>query len=265
MKDTIILFGSTGMLGNYVLNEFQRNYQVIAINRATYDIYENDMNKLTELMEIYRNSVVINCAGAIPQRSTNKDDSYFIINSLFPKMLEHICIKLNNRLIHMSTNCVFNYTQGLCNEETFPNEKGPYGLSKTLGEPTNACVIRASIIGEECENKKSLLEWVISNKNGEIDGYDNYLWNGCTCLTIAKYTKFIVDSGLYHIGVRHIHSNEIISKYDLVCMINEIYKLNIKINRVELDVGIEKTLNSIYKSTYQVKSLKEQILEQKTK
>jgi len=40
-----------------------------------------------------------------------------------------------------------------------------------LGEPENSCIIRTSIIGEEIKCKRSLLEWIISNKNKEINGY----------------------------------------------------------------------------------------------
>lgn len=262
MIDTIILFGSTGMLGNYCLNILQKKYNIISVTRKEYDIIDNDYYKLFNIINSYNNSVVINCAGCIPQREINNDKNCFIINSLFPKMLEKITSKINIKFIHISTNCVFNYDNGNCDELFIPNETNSYGLSKLLGEPENACVIRTSIIGEEIINKKSLLEWVISNKYGKINGYNNYLWNGCTCLTLAVFIKNIIDTDSYWKGIKHIHSMETISKYKLVSMINEIYNLNINITSIELDKPIDKTLSSIY-NQFITKSIKEQIIEQK--
>jgi len=263
MVDNIILFGSTGMLGNYCFKILQSNYNVIPITRNEYDILDNNYEKLFNITKCYNNSVIINCAGSIPQRGIVNDTDSFIINSLFPKMLDKIANQLNIKFIHISTNCVFNYENGNCNELVMPNEVNIYGLSKILGEPENACVIRTSIIGEEILNKKSIIEWVISNKDGKINGYNNYLWNGCTCQTIVIFIKTIIDTDSYWKGIKHIHSAETISKYELVCMINEIYNLNISITPFALDNKVNKTLSSIYDNTVITKSIKEQIMEQK--
>lgn len=263
MIKNVILFGSTGMLGSYCLKILQSNYNVIPITRKDYDIMDNNYDKLLHIIQSYENYLIINCAGSIPQRQIMNNFDYFITNSLFPKMLEKISLQLDVKFIHISTNCVFNYENGNSNELTMPNETEPYGLSKILGEPENACVIRTSIIGEEILNKNSLLEWVISNKDGKINGYNNYLWNGCTCLTLVKFIKTIIDDDAYWKGIKHIHSMETISKYELVCMINEIYNLNINITPIELDNTVNKTLSSIYDNTVITKSIKEQIIERK--
>ena len=261
--NNIILFGSTGMLGNYILNILQDKYTIISINRSDYDIIDNDYNKLFNIIKSYTNAVIINCAGSIPQRDTDMSSNIFIINSLFPKMLDKIAIELKINFIHISTNCVFNYENGNCNELSIPNEVNNYGLSKLLGEPENACVIRTSIIGEEMINKKSLLEWIISNKNGKINGYSNYLWNGCTCFTLANYIKNIIESNSYWKGIKHLHSKEILSKYDISCIVNEIYDLNIDITPFKLDTPINKTLSTIYPDNIINKTIRQQVIEQK--
>lgn len=263
MTRNIILFGATGMLGSYCLNILQRKYNVVAVTKKDYDILSNDLNKLYNILNTYENSVVINCAGSIPQRGIDNENECFILNSLFPKTLEKITLELNIKFIHISTNCVFNYTHGKCNELTIPNETQTYGLSKILGEPEKASVIRTSIIGEELVNKKSLLEWVISNKDSKINGYENYLWNGCTCLELCYFIRNIIETNSYWEGVKHIHSDEIISKYMLLCLINKIYNLNINIVPIMLDNDVNKTLSSIYNDTIITKSIKEQIEEQK--
>lgn len=260
---TIILFGSTGMLGNYFMRIYQDKYNIIAITRKDYDIIENNYKKLHNIISYYTNPIVINCAGVIPQRNIEKNNPYLIINSLFPKMLEKICLNLKLKFIHISTNCVFNYSDGNSNELIMPNEDNIYGLSKILGEPSNAMVIRTSIIGEEVINKKSFMEWVLSNKNGKINGYTNYYWNGCTCLTLVNYVENIIKNKLYRVGIKHIYSSETVSKYELASIINDVYNLNIEITPVELETPVNKTLSSIYTNTKINESLKEQIITQK--
>jgi dTDP-4-dehydrorhamnose reductase len=252
------------MLGNYCINILQKNNNIFTVDRNMYDIIENNYDKLFNIIQSYENPIIINCAGIIPQRHRDNDNfNYFIINSLFPKMLEKITLQLNLKFIHISTNCVFNYENGNCNEMDMPNEIQPYGLSKILGEPDNSCVIRTSIIGEELINKKSFLEWILSNKNGNINGYSNYYWNGCTCLSIVQFIENVIETNSYWKGIKHIYSRETLSKYELASIINEIYNLNINIIPLELDNIVNKTLSSIYDNTVINKSIKEQIIEQK--
>ena len=42
----VYLFGSTGMLGNYVRILFQKDYNIECITRDTYDIGKDSWNKL---------------------------------------------------------------------------------------------------------------------------------------------------------------------------------------------------------------------------
>ena len=134
-----------------------------------------------------------------------------------------------------------------------------YGITKTLGECSNICNIRSSIIGEERKNKRSLLEWVKSNKNNTINGYTNYLWNGITCLQMAKVINKIINEELIWDGTRHIYSPNEISKFDLVKLINETYNLNIYIKAYDLPNPIDRTLSSIYSYDYGIPDITKQI------
>ena len=109
-------------------------------------------------------------------------------------------------------------------------------------------IIRTSIIGEELANQRSLLEWVRSQKDCQIYGYTNHLWNGVTCLQLTEIIKQIIDQNLFWIGVRHIFSPISVSKYQLVKMINQIYNLSIQILECKTNQSIDKTLTSIYET-----------------
>ena len=282
----IIIFGGTGMLGRYVASILKIYYDIECINRDSFDILNDNWDKLSNLLGKLNNyDVVINCAGIIPQRLPNNTSNvsntsnipnvniikmYFRVNSMFPHKLQELSGKIGFRFIHITTDCVFNGKRNYGSYNELDNklenmEQGVYGISKSLGEPMQACIIRTSIIGEEKENKKSLLEWVKSQNNGVINGFSNHYWNGITCLTLANIIEKIIRKELFWKGIRHIYSPEIISKYDLCNMINDIYQLNIEIKYISTPKKYNKSLISIYNTcnNFYIPSIREQLTKQK--
>jgi dTDP-4-dehydrorhamnose reductase len=266
----IILFGATGMLGNYVYQYLKTRYAVFPVNRDTFDILKNQtyylemvIQKIIDKFKINDDLMIINCMGLIPQNvnnTVNRDrHDYFIINSIFPTKLALLARKYNAKMIHITTDCVFNGSAGNYDEDSPHDEMNDYGLSKSLGEPDNCCVIRTSIIGEEKMNKTSLLEWVRGNSGGEINGYTNHFWNGITCLQLAKIIHQMIVSDIYWTGVRHIFSPNSVSKYELVSMINDIYKLGIKIKPIICEKKIDKTITTKYDKIFNIPTLEKQL------
>lgn len=265
----ILLFGSNGMLGNYIKSFLYKDYKITSLTRRDYDLSKLSIDTLTTLLtekNIKENDIIINCAGVIPQASKQRGLNtrlYFKINSLFPVILSQICDKFKAKMIHITTDCVFSGKDGMYNENSIHDEINDYGLSKSLGELCNATIIRTSIIGEEIKNKRSLLEWVKSNSGNEINGYTNHYWNGVTCLQLAKIVKSIITKNKFWYGVRHIFNHRSVSKYELVSMINKIYNLDIKINKFETKNSINKTITSIYGKDFAIPDLFDQIKEMK--
>ena len=253
----VFLFGANGMLGNYVRSYLtQNNIQVISLTRKDFDLEKLSVLSLKKFLEekgFEKNDVIVNCAGVIPQASKDHKDhkdhkdpellkrNYYKINSILPIILS----MLTTHLIHITTDCVFSGKEGQYNENSNHDESNDYGTSKSLGELCDGTIIRTSIIGEELVNKRSLLEWVISNENRTINGYSNHFWNGVTCLQLAKIIFKIISEKTYWNGVRHIYSPTTVSKYELCKMISNIYELNIKLKEFETD-KVDKSLCSIY-------------------
>jgi dTDP-4-dehydrorhamnose reductase len=262
---SVILFGSNGMLGNYVFNVLKIDFNVICISRNDFDIEINNWQVLDELLKkciSSDNDVIVNCAGIIPQKHNFEEcRKYIKVNTLFPHKLSEYSIKYNCKFIHITTDCVFDGIKGNYNVNDKHTASNIYGISKSEGEPFDATIIRTSIIGEEKYGKKSLLEWVKSNENSEINGFENHLWNGVTCLTLAKIIKKIIIEKIYWKGVKHIFSPNIISKYDLCKVINNIYDLKIKINPVNDKLVKNMTLTG--DSFFEIDTIENQIKELK--
>ena len=256
------------MLGTYI-NNFMKNENIetISVTRKEYNILELNRDMLEKLLTNYSidaNTVIINCAGIIPQTDKNKiilDRDYYIINSLFPVILSDICNKFNAQMIHISSDSVYSGTKGNYIESDEHNPINKYGISKSLGELCNCAIIRATFIGEEEEKKISLLEWVKLNDGKEVNGYTNYIYNGITCLELSKIIYIIITKNMYWKGVRHIFGPSKYSKYDLIKIIKEKYNLNIKINEHNLENIIDRSLDTIYdtNSTFNSLDISEQI------
>ena len=262
---SIILFGSTGMLGNYVLNIFKNDFNVICIKRSDFNIENENWNILDELLKNYittNNDVIINCAGVIPQKHNFEEfRKYIRINTLFPHKLSEYSSKYNCKFIHITTDCVFDGTKGNYDVIDKHSANNIYGITKSEGEPLNATIIRTSIIGEENYGKKSLLEWVKSKEKTEINGFKNHLWNGVTCLTLAKIIKQIIIKNAFWLGIKHIFSPNIVSKYELCQIINKVYDLNIKIISIDDKTSKNMTLNG--EKLFEIDEIEKQIEELK--
>jgi dTDP-4-dehydrorhamnose reductase len=101
---------------------------------------------------------------------------------------------------------VFDGKKGEYLEEDIHTEMNAYGSSKSNGEINNSkdITFRMSIIGTEIKsNGTGLLNWVLTNPNKELQGWDNAWWNGITTLQLAKSINLYINdpkiSGVYHL------------------------------------------------------------------
>lgn len=225
------------------LTDFFQN--ILEKDRCIFIDDINQYNKLSDVIEKISPNVLINCIGVIKQRGDAKNIINMInINALLPHVLHEICLKNKIKLIQLSTDCVFSGNKGNYKESDIPDPIDKYGESKLLGEIVkgDALTIRTSFIGHELFNKKSLLEWIKSQKGGEIDGFENAIFSGLTTDAFANVIEQIIDKHQYLNGVWQISSNPI-SKFDLIELINKIFKLSIKINR-NSSFQCDRSLNS---------------------
>ncbi|MCP5064708.1 MAG: SDR family oxidoreductase [Ignavibacteriae bacterium] len=261
----VAVFGSKGMLGITVSNYFiEKDWEVINISRNEFDIYNYNHSRIRNL--ISDGEYVINCAGVIKQRGNAiSDEEMLKVNGLFPRNLAMIGNELNKKVINISTDCAYDGKKGDYNEKDIFNANDLYGMSKISGE-SNLCMnLRTSIVGEENYNKHSLFEWARSNKGNKVKGFTNHLWNGLTTVYLAEIIEKIFTKNIYQNGIFHIHSPNIVNKFELLEIFNEVYNLDLIISPVETEVGVDRSLSSIYNLSSELvtKQIKEQVYEMK--
>lgn len=273
--EKVLVLGNKGMLGHVLYEVFQANdsnkkYDVIGINRSVDNTDSNsftlDVLKLDELEQFIKNKTpkyIVNCIGSLVEASINKPSLAIQTNSLLPHFLNEISEKYNFKLIHISTDCVFDGKIGDYKELDKKTETNYYGLTKNLGEIDNVrnLTIRTSIIGPELKsNPTGLFNWVISQKDNSIHGYSNAFWSGLTTIELAKFILWSLDSDLT--GIVHATNSKGISKYNLVKLINQTFDLNINLLKNE-DYIINKTLLNTKISNYNFPSYIKMIKEMK--
>ncbi|MCX7875604.1 MAG: SDR family oxidoreductase [Melioribacteraceae bacterium] len=264
--EKVLVIGSNGMLG-YAVSEYfaSKNYNVVKLSRNDFDIgiepHENFLKFLDGI------DLVINCAGLIKPTIGNFPIEQAIrVNSIFPRNIALMTKARNIKCFHITTDCVYSGKKGNYNELDLFDANDLYGMTKNAGENKDCMVLRTSIIGEEKNNSRSLLEWAKSQKGKEVNGFTNHLWNGVTTLYLAEVIENILKNNLYKEGIFHIHSPNTVNKFELLNLFNDIYQLNyLKINQVEAKDKIDRTLSSVYDLTNNVctKKLEEQISEMK--
>lgn len=241
MKITVL--GANGMAGHVVTSYLaQQGHDVDAVARDRLDI-ENPIS-VVAFFDCLETDFVVNCIGLLVQPCIQRPDRASVINSWFPHYVEYRLKDSQTRLIHLSTDCVFDGARGHYTETDTHTETNAYGRSKSLGEVNNAkdVTFRMSIIGPELKNGTGLLDWVRKNPATELPGWDNAWWNGITTLQLAKCINRYVHNPTIS-GIYHVVSNAVnINKYDLLCLINDVYDLGKTVIRTHGPKDVNKIL-----------------------
>src|SRR5215468_3322495 len=130
----IVILGAGGRLGAALMREYQEKYDIAAFDHAQLDLASLDDVRGT--LGAMNFDVLINAAGFtnVDACETERDRA-FLINAEAPGVLVEICNAKDAKLIHFSTDYVFDgdkrapYT-----EEDEANPISLYGESKLAGE-----------------------------------------------------------------------------------------------------------------------------------
>ena len=228
------LFSETGQYEVYgtcrddVSSRFQKfsNSQILdQFDLNDWKIFEAKLNKINP-------DVVINCAGAFDRKTnTTSYDELIYLNSVVPRKLNHLSKYFNFRLIHFSTDRVFDGLKGNYSELEIPNATDQYGLSKFLGESEgdNSVILRLSIIGHDLLEKKNIIDWFLSQKDS-VEGFENAIFSGLPTNVVGEIILRHIIPNQDIRGVYHLSSNPI-SKFDLLSLVKNAYGSKTEIKR----------------------------------
>ena len=257
----VLIIGSTGMLGYSLLSNLseyseldvygtvrnidgKERFFIDFRDKIIDGIEVDNVNSVEAVIANLKPDVVINCIGLIKQLDIAKQHTdAIVINSLLPHQLARICTRLEAKLIHFSTDCIFSGRKGGYLENDIPDAIDLYGKSKSLGEVDYAphLTLRTSIIGHELSSSVSLIDWFLSQEN-KTQGFSKAIFSGLPTCVIAKLlAEHILPrpeiTGLYHLSV------DPIDKFSLLKLVSTIYNKDIEIEE-STELTIDRSLNS---------------------
>lgn len=251
----VLVFGATGMAGHMItmcLSNIKNKYTIVNVchkNKLNEDSILCDICNIDAVKEIVENikpNVIINCIGILNKTAKVDIKNTVYINTFFPRFLARLSEIHDIKIVHLSTDCVFNGLKGNYDENSFKDEEDIYGLSKNLGEidTKNSLTLRTSIIGPELKDGVGLFNWFM-NQKGTISGFTNVFWSGITTLELSKIIDKALDVNIH--GVYNITPGYKISKYNLLNIIkNEFRKNDIIIEKNDTIIS-DKSLKTIKK------------------
>ena len=238
----VLVTGSNGQLGSE-LRELSSEYayNFFFTDRTTLDITDN--KALQEYISINKINTIINAAAYTAVDKAESDEANAdAINHLAVKHLAQLAKEKNIKLIHISTDYVFDGTN--CKpytEKETTNPNGVYGATKLAGEkalqeinPKNSIIIRTSWVYSSFGNNfiKTMLR--LAKERDSLGVIFDQVGTPTYARDLAKAILDIVLNIKNETVVIYNYSNEgVLSWYDFAKEIMRMAKIDCQINPIE--------------------------------
>ncbi|MSV35887.1 MAG: dTDP-4-dehydrorhamnose reductase [Bryobacterales bacterium] len=234
--DRVAIFGSGGQLGVELKTEFaRRGFEVAGFERSTVDIA--DAAQVEQLLAKFDPAVVLNAAAYNQVDVAEKEpQAAYSVNGLAVRNLALACRQVDARLVHFSTDYVFDGTAGRAyTEQDVPRPQGAYAVSKLAGEYyaraylDQALIIRTSgVYGPAGLHtaRGNFVELMLRLADGgqPIKVVEDHVASPTFAPALASRTADMVERGAQ--GLFHIGGGTPISWFDWAVKIFAAAKLN---------------------------------------
>ena len=130
----IVVLGCNGQVGYTLSHDFDTIHNIYPLSKEIADV--TDREQLRDVCKLINPDIIINCAAIVDLKRANDEPGLATkVNSLGAMNVSHIAVELNARLIHFSTDYVFDgFKNRTYTEEDATNPINIYGQSKQWGE-----------------------------------------------------------------------------------------------------------------------------------
>jgi dTDP-4-dehydrorhamnose reductase len=226
----LLITGASGLLGLNLALTAQAEHTVIGADRcrlsgAPFEQICLDLleaGAVERLLEAARPDWLIHCAALADLEACEADPALaHRLNARLPGELAVACLKRDVRLVHISTDAVFDGTKrGLYTEEDAPSPLSLYARTKLEGEQAvlaanpDALIARVNFYGFSPSGRRSLAEFFLNNllAGTPARGFTDVLFNPTFVGDLADLLLAMLARGLR--GVYHTVGAQTLSKYD---------------------------------------------------
>ncbi|SHG59503.1 dTDP-4-dehydrorhamnose reductase [Flavobacterium johnsoniae] len=236
----ILVTGANGQLGSElsVLSVSYPEFEWIFADRTkvTLDNVELLKNQLAEI----RPDIIFNCGAytAVDKAETEKELA-FTVNHLAVELISKYTFKNNIKLIHISTDYVFDgISSSALNEETETNPINVYGESKLAGESAclnenpNAIIIRTSWVYSKFGNNFVKTMQRLMQERDEIYVVNDQIGSPTYAADLAQVMIDILRFSNWFPGIYNYSNEGEISWYEFALSIKEFGNYNCNVGGI---------------------------------
>jgi len=226
----ILITGASGLLGLNLALETTHRHTVFgtvhrhALKTSPFTVIQTNLlapGAVERLLEQTQPDWVIHCA-ALANLDACETDPLLAkqLNTELPHTLASLVARGGARLLHVSTDSVFDGLRGNYSEEDAPSPVGVYTRTKLEGElavakadPT-AIVARVNLFGWSLTGKRSLAEFFFNNlsQGKQVMGFTDVFFCPLLANHLADIFVHMLEKNLS--GLYHVVSPEGLSKYE---------------------------------------------------
>jgi dTDP-4-dehydrorhamnose reductase len=228
-KPMIMVTGANGQLGKELQQiaplfpQFDFNF----LSRADLPIHHFEM--VRHYFNVYHPAFLINCAAyTAVERAEQEKDLAFQVNAESVGVLAAICKEQHCKLIHISTDYVFDGTASVpYKEDSAINPQSVYGASKLEGEKQalqfnpDSLIIRTSWVYSEFGKNFVKTMVKLLNEKEEINVVNDQIGSPTYAKDLAEVILQIITSLKWQPGIYNYSNDGVISWFDFAMLIKE--------------------------------------------
>ncbi len=226
-----LVTGASGLLGlNFSLAVDGKQHQVTGVDFRNplrwinFKMLQGDLTKpgsMERILKEVKPDVILHCAANANVDDCEKDpEGAEKVNSLLPGQIAAAAKQNRVKMIHISTDAVFDGVKGDFSEKDTPNPLSVYALTKLKGEKAvldanpDALVMRVNFYGWSITGKRSLAEFFVNNlaENKPLKGFTDVYFCPMMALDLVDTLVEACDKNLH--GLYHSVGPEPMSKYE---------------------------------------------------
>ncbi len=226
----ILVTGASGLLGlNFALQHAAQHEITGVVNSqalrgAPFAVRSAELSQPgsgAALLEAVRPEILLHCAAVANLEIAERDPALAQrVNADLPGELAEASRRLGVRMVHLSTDAVFDGTCGPYTEEDAPNPLSAYARSKRAGEVAvmqanpAAIVARVNFYGWSLSGRRSLAEFFFNNLSAgkPANGWTDVFFCPLEVTILGDLLLEMAQRGLE--GLYHVVSSECLSKYE---------------------------------------------------
>jgi dTDP-4-dehydrorhamnose reductase len=245
----VLITGANGLLGQALVRRLgpDADYTVLATARNDGPRFQEGLcryapldvtqpREIADAFEDFGPTVVVNCAALsdVAACDAHRSDAW-AVNARAVKSLAKQCRQTGARLVHVSSDFVFNGTRGPYDETARPDPVNYYGRSKLAGENhlreagrARWALVRTVLLYGPARalGRSNIVHWIVDqlSQGAPLHMVDDQYRTPTYVDDLADGIERIVareENGIYHLS-----GPDLVSIYDLACTVADVFDLD---------------------------------------